>query len=99
MPILKHADILQPGKVFAELQKEIDLVTVSIKKLQDETRAMNKSGSGAEAKQRLDLSKQLTVQTNKLVLAETASVRVEQQILAANKKLVDAQQKESIAFA
>ena len=70
MPIIKKTDIIEQGKVFDSIQKEIDNLTISVKKLIDATRAVNKEGNGAEAKQRIKLTQELTVTTDKLVNAE-----------------------------
>jgi phage-related minor tail protein len=75
MAIIKRKDIYEGGKAFSELTKEIDDLTLSVKELQKQTREMNKSGSGSEAKERLNLAKQLTTQTNKLVVAETQQAK------------------------
>jgi phage-related minor tail protein len=87
MAIVKRKDIYEGGKAFSELTKEINDLTLAVQNLQKQTREMNKSGSGSEAKERLNLSKQLTTQTNKLVVAqenldkEVIEARVETQRL------------------
>ena len=70
MAIIKRKDIYEGGKAFSELKREIDELIVSVKSLQKETREVNKSGSGSDAKERLNLAKQLTTQTGKLTVAQ-----------------------------
>jgi hypothetical protein len=87
MPILQHKDILQPGKVFEGLQKEltelntkVTVLTKSLKTLQDQTRNVNKTGSGAEAKQRVELTNKLSTATSGLTKVQKERQRVEKQL-------------------
>ena len=73
MPIIKKKDFIEAdaiNKSLIEIRKNIDLTTQSIVKLQQATRETNKEGTGAEAKKRIDLTKQLEAQSRKLIQAE-----------------------------
>ncbi len=58
-------------KDLADIRKGIDAVKKSSIELQQATRAVNKEGSGAEAKKRIDLTRQLEAQSRKLIQAES----------------------------
>ena len=87
MPILQHKDILQPGKVFDKLQKEllesdklIIKITGDLKKLQDQTRAVNQTGSGKEAKQRIELTAKLSNSTKNLTEIQKQRIKIREQL-------------------
>jgi hypothetical protein len=87
MAIIKKDDIIKSSDI-AALTKELDGLTESMKDLQDQTRKMNKDGSGREAKERIKITK-------KFKDALTAEERVKQQILKANKKLAESRTEEA----
>ena len=91
MPIIKKTDIYEGGKAFADLQKEIDSLTVSLKGLIDATRAVSKEGTGSEAKERVKLTQDLTTATNKLAVAE------HDQLVEIQKAKIALAQKNSVA--
>lgn len=70
MSIIKKIDLVE-SNILTDFNKEVVTATANLKKLQDQSRAVNKTGSGSEAKERLTLANQLTTATNKLVVAES----------------------------
>jgi len=102
MPLIKRNDIIESGDPLKELkqslidtQKYVDKLTGSNKQLAIALQLVKKTNDGNEAKKLIDQTKELTNSTIKLKDAKTASVRVEEQILKANKKLVESQRTES----
>jgi len=100
MPILQHKDILLPGKVFDKLQKEllesdklIIKITEDLKKFQEQTRAVNKTGSGKEAKQRIELTAKLSNSTIQLTGLQKQRQAVEKQLNAVFVKNLTANEK------
>jgi len=99
MAIIKKSDILEPGKVFAELQKEINDIDKTVKNttellkgLQTLTRQINKDGSGAEAKARIELAKSLNLETGNLILQEKKQIETLKKIAIEESNLQKAEQ-------
>lgn len=86
MPILKKSDIAAKG-ILDEYIKKVKEATAETKKLQEQVRSVNKTGTGSEAEKRITLANKLTTSTKKLKNALTDEERVKQQILRANAKL------------
>lgn len=103
MALIEHKKIYDDSKkVFTNLTKEFDVLQAKSKKLTETNKALasslqliKKTSDGAEAKKLVEVTDQLIKSTSKLKDVKTASVRVEEQILKANIKLVESQRKEA----
>lgn len=74
MPIIKKDEFIDAQGIIKNLQdirKEISLLKEESKELHVQTRNVNKEGTGAEAKKRIDLTKQLETATAKLAASQT----------------------------
>ncbi len=92
MPILKKSDIAAKG-ILDDYIKKVKEATAETKKLQEQVRSVNKTGTGSEAEKRITLANKLTTSTKKLKNALTDEERVKQQILRANAKLSESRTK------
>jgi len=98
MAIIKKTDILEDGKIFENLQKEIDTLKASLKDLIAVSKDLKKTNSGAEAKQRVKVTEDLTKTTEKLTALEKERLRVEQQIIATSTKQFAASDKNNLTL-
>ena len=70
MALIKRKDLVEEN-ILKDFRKQVQLLTEDLKKLQQQSRAVNKTGSGSEAKERIKLTNQLKTATNQLVVATT----------------------------
>lgn len=102
MPILKRKDFADINGILQDLdklQKGIDDVTKSLQDLQKQTRQVNATSTGSEAKQRIELTQKLNKGVNELTTLQKERIKTENQLKTVLAKNLQTQEKNALTLA
>lgn len=103
MPIFEFKDIIQPGNPFQDVLKYLEILDKQANEtitkmiaLEKSIKAINRTGSGGEAKLIIENTEKLATETKKLTDIQKAELAMKLAIEKANAKLIVSQSKEAL---
>lgn len=102
MPILKRKDFADIKGILQDLdkiKKAISNTNEELKELQKLTRQVNATGTGSEAKQRIELTQKLNKGVNQLSILQKERIKTENQLKTVLAKNLQTQEKNSLTLA